>query len=98
MTSSQVGILTRQVHVEDMYLSATHSGQTKTPRANDELTSEYRTASGNELRIKSSLKIGMTEEGVMSSTVLQLCWGGIIIPSKDLPRLTRMHPIKVLQW
>ena len=32
-------------------------------------------ASGNELRIKSSLKIGMTEEGVMSSTVLQLCWG-----------------------
>ena len=75
MTSSQAGILTRQVHVEDMYLSATHSGQTKTPRANDELTSEYRTASGNELRIKSSLKIGMTEEGVLSSTVLQLCWG-----------------------
>ena len=33
-------------------------------------------ASGNELRIKSCFKLSMTEEGVLSSTVLQLCWGG----------------------
>ena len=46
-------------------------------------TSGYRTASGNELRIKSCFKLSMTEEGVLSSTVLQLCWGEFVILPKD---------------
>ena len=47
-------------------------------------TSGYKTTSGNKLRIKSCFKLSMTEEGVLSSTVLQLCWGGFILP-KDSP-------------
>ena len=41
--------------------------------------------------------VSVTALFLLSSTVLQLCWGGILISTRDPLKLTRMDPIKVIQ-